>query len=286
MKILVTGASGFLGSNIMLRRGHEFLGTFLGSGHTGLERLDISRREEVAEFIKKSGPDAVIHTAAMRNDAAEKDHEGGYRINVEGSRNVARACKETGAFMVHVSTDLIFDGNRGNYIEADPPSPVSYYGETKAAAEREVREALPLACIARTSLVFGWDSRRGNFTTTVIKNLKEGKPFEVVSDQHVTPSYVSNVAEMLVEMCERRLDGIFNVAGATRLTRYEFALEIADVFSLDRRLLKPVSMDQVNWGTKRGRDCSLDVSLITKTLKTKPMSSLQGLMAMKNAGGN
>lgn len=283
MKIVVTGSTGFLGSVILGRYSskHAIVGVL--HSYDAPARLDVRNKEKVIEFFKSQRPDAVIHAAAMRNDLVEKNHDEGRRVNVEGAKNVASACKNTGTFMVYVSTDLVFDGRKGNYKEEDAPSPVSHYGRTKALAEQAVSEMLGDACIARTSLLYGWDKKKPNFVTSVISSLRENKPFEAVNDQYVTPSYVENVADMLVELCEKRLVGIYHTAGASRLTRFDFALQIADVFSLNADLVRPISMDQVAWGTKRGKDCSLDVSLITKMLKAKPLSSLDGLKAMKNS---
>jgi dTDP-4-dehydrorhamnose reductase len=283
MKIIVTGSSGFLGSTIFSKFSskHEVVG--INHSHGPATRLDIRDKEQVIEFLKKKRPDAVIHTAAMRNDLVETDHKEGYGVNVEGTKNIATGCKNIGAFMVYVSTDLVFDGSKGNYSEVDVPSPLSYYGQTKALAEQTVREVLQDVCIARTSLLYGWYKKRPNFAMLVINYLRENKPFEAISDQYVTPSYVENVVDMLIELCERRLAGTYHTAGASRLTRFDFAVQIADVFSLNHKLIKPIPVSQVAWGTKRGKDCSLDVSLITKILEAKPLSSLDGIRAMKSS---
>jgi dTDP-4-dehydrorhamnose reductase len=282
MKILVMGSSGFLGSTILRkhRENHEIIGT--SYSQSGQLKLDVADRERVVSLIREQRPDAVINSAAMRNDLVEKDHPKGFSVNVEGARNVALACKEADAFIVHISTDLIFDGNKGSYVEEDLANPVSYYGITKSLSEAAVRDTLMDGCVARTSLLYGLDRLRPNFATLVINSLREGKTFEALRDQYVTPSYVENVADMLIEICERKLSGTFHTAGASRITRYDFARQIAQVFSLNADLIRPISMDQMKWSTKRGKDCSLNVNLSTKILNAKPMSSLEGLQAMRS----
>lgn len=284
MKILVTGSSGFLGLHVLEkgRQLHQVFGTSHNFDNPDLLKMDVSKEQDVNRVIASVEPDVVVHAAAMRNDAVERNHEEGFAVNVQGTRNLAEACKKRDIFLAYVSSDLVFDGNKGLYKEDDEPNPVSYFGCTKMLAEKSICEVGARYCVARTSMLYGWDRRSSNFAMTVIKNLRAKKEFEVVKDQFVTPSYVENIADMILEICKRQLEGTFHLAGKSRITRYDFALQIADIFLLDSSLLNPVSIDQLNWTTKRGKDCSLDVSLISQLLDTKPLSSLEGIRIMKS----
>ncbi|SMH72294.1 SDR family oxidoreductase [Candidatus Nitrosotalea okcheonensis] len=283
MKIFVTGASGFLGYVITKKKTiHDIVGSYYSHEMLKMIHLDVLDKSKIEKIFQKEKPDVIIHAAAMRNDAVEKNNEMGRLINVKGTLNIVEICKKMGIMLVYISTDLIFDGKKGLYEENDIPNPLSYYGLTKFEAEKTVINNYDKTCVVRTSLLYGWNNSFSNFVMLVIQNLRKGQRFNAINDQYVSPSYAENVADMLIEICEKQITGICHVAGTTRLTRFEFANQISDIFELNKELIEPISMTEMNWKTNRGMDCSLSVELVKKILKTKPMSTLEGLKNMKN----
>ena len=219
------------------------------------------------DAIYKIKPEVIIHTAALTNvDECEVNKALAHKINTEGTRRVAKIEKDLDAFLVYVSTDYVFSGEKGRYKEDDKPHPVNYYGYTKLLGE------LHCDCIARPCVIYGVKQASGkvNFALWIIEKLRKGEPITIVTDQYVTPTLNTNLARMLLEIAERNLRGVFHLAGGTRVSRYEFALQIANTFRLDEDLITPSSMDEMKWIASRPKDSSLDTSKASRYLKEKP----------------
>lgn len=288
MRLLVTGTSGLLGSVLVKRaseNGNEVFASHKMESNNGenLRILDLSKKESVTKVVQNAKPNAVIHAAAMADvDKCEEERELAYIINSEGTKNVAEACKSVGAFLVYISTDYVFDGLKGFYSESDYTKPIGWYAITKFKGEEYVRQRLDNFCIARTSVVYGWGRKqRFNFATWLLDNLRKGKQVNVLTDQYVSPTYNCNLADMLLEIAERSINGVLHTAGASRVSRYNFALKLANVFGLDTNLIRGIKIDDINWKAKRPRDSSLDVSRAMQILKNKPLSLERSLMMMK-----
>jgi dTDP-4-dehydrorhamnose reductase len=208
-RLLVTGASGFVGSNVVAvagSQGYEVLGT-QGSPNGPWPRLDISDRQATLDLLAATKPDVVVHTAAGRNP-----HD--WAVIADGSAHVASAARQVGARMVHVSTDAVFGGDRGPYDESALPAPVNLYGSAKAAAETAVKET---ALIVRISLVLGG----GNHEQLV----HQGAPH--YTNALRSPIHVEDLARALVELAESDLAGVVHLSGADDVSRYELARLIA-----------------------------------------------------------
>ena len=232
-------------------------------------KLDVRDKASVKKAFETTKPDVVIHTAALTDvDKCEVERDLAWETNVVGTRNVVEFAK--GAFLIYVSTDYVFSGDRGMYREEDRPDPLNYYGFTKYVGELEVAK-LREYVIARTSAIYGARPAAGktNFALWVIEKLRKGEEIRVVTDQWLSPTLNSNLAEMILEIVERRLTGVYHLAGATRIDRYNFAKRVAEIFQL-RDLIKPTSMENMTWIAKRPRDSSLDVTKAMKTLHHKP----------------
>jgi dTDP-4-dehydrorhamnose reductase len=287
LRLLVTGASGLLGRRVVelaLLRGHEVYAVYkehvVGLGVP--IRLDITDRERLMEVVLRLRPDVIIHTAAFTDvDGCEVNRELAWRVNAEATGYVAEAAARVGSHLVYVSTDYVFDGERGLYREEDRPNPINYYGYTKLMGEEFVRERAGSWCIVRTSVVYGWSVGKLNFATWLIDNLGRGREVRVVTDQFVSPTLNTNLAEMLLEIAERGIVGVLHTAGASRVSRYEFAVRLAEVFGLNNNLVRPVRMSEMAWKAKRPRDSSLDVSRARAVLSAKPMELDQALLTMK-----
>lgn len=286
MKIFVTGSTGLLGHQVVklaIDAGHKVLASYIGPPPADGEpvELDLLNMQSIKPTITKLKPDAIIHTAAYTDvDGCETNRNIARKLNAEATKQIALAAGEIDAHLIYISTDYIFDGKKGRYKEADEPNPLSYYGLTKLEGERHVRASLEEWCITRTSAIYGWGGEKKNFATWILDNLSAGKQVKAVADQHVSPTLNTNLAEMLLEISERRLTGVLHTAGASRISRYDFAVELAKVFDKDPNLIKGVKMDEMTWVAKRPRDSSLDVSRCAGLLKVKPLGAPEALRAM------
>jgi len=284
--LLVTGASGLLGSKIVKAAMHHFKVIPLHNTkplHENSLRLDITNAWEVSSLFNKIKPYAVIHTASETNvDKCETEKAHAWKINVEGTQNIALASNKVGAKLVYISTDYVFDGQKGNYSEQDKPNPINHYGITKLEGEKIVIKNCKKYAILRTSVLYGWHPWKQNFVTWVINQLNQNKEIMVVDDHFNTPTLADNLAEMIIEVVQKDISGLYHASGKERISRYNFALKIAKTFSLDTSLIKPVKMNQLTtWIAKRPRDSSLNTEKIQKQLKTKPLNITQGLRKMK-----
>jgi dTDP-4-dehydrorhamnose reductase len=289
MRILVTGASGLLGSKlveILLRKGYVvYAGYNENKPKAGLPvKLDVSNEGDVERAFEISRPEVVVHAAALTNvDACELNKELAWSINVVGTRNTVKLSKKYRAFLIYISTDYVFKGDKGMYSEDDPTEPVNYYGYTKLKGEEEVR-LLEEHCIARTSVIYGSIPAAGkvNFALWVIDKLRKGEKVRALTDQWNSPTLNVNLAEMIVEIVERRFLGTFHLAGATRISRYDFARLIARKFNLDECLIQPITSNEISWIAQRPRDSSLNVEKASRTLKIKPLDIHRSLEILRS----
>lgn len=284
-ELLVTGASGLLGNRIvdLAKNDHTIIPLHKTKPlHSNSIKLDITNLSDALSLFNKLKPNAVIHTASETNvDKCETEREHAWKVNVEGTRNIALACAKTNAKLVYISTDYVFDGEKGNYKEEDKPNPINYYGLTKLEGEKQVAQHCRNYAILRTSVLYGWHPWKQNFTTWTINQLKQNKEITVVEDHYNTPTLVDNLAEMALEVVEKDLQGLLHASGSERISRYEFAKQIAKTFNLNPHLIRPTRMSQLTtWTAKRPKDSSLNTSKIQKQLKTKPLNITEGLERM------
>ena len=288
LKLLVTGAGGLLGSavaKIASERHSVFSGFRRRVPKFGepvaIDLLNLDRIQRVVRTLK---PDAILHAAALTDvDRCEAEKRVATRVNYEATKVISAAAARAGAYFLYMSTDAVFDGERGMYRETDRPNPINHYGLTKLMGEEAVRAAGVKSCIARSSVIYG--SRpaalKDNFAIWLIEKLTAGHPVNIVTDQFVSPSLNSNVAEMVLELTERSLTGTYHASGASRVSRYDFAGALAATFRLDASLIRAVRMKDMKWTAPRPRDSSLDVSKATRTLKHVPLPLGVSLVRLK-----
>ncbi len=284
MKLLITGGSGLLGSKVAemaQARGDE---VFSGYAHNMPSygkpvRFDLLDCPSISDMLEELAPEVIIHSAALTDvDRCEREKELAYKMNVEGTQAIAAAAQKAGSFLVYISTDYVFDGMRGMYQEDDRPNPVSYYGCSKLLGEQYCS-----GCIVRTCVIYGSRPASGkvNFALWLIESLKSDKQVRVVTDQFITPTLNTNLAEMVLEAADRRLSGIYHLAGATRISRYDYALELAKEFDLDSDLLLHSGMKDMKWTARRPIDSSLDTSKARRELMNKPLPLNEALRTLK-----
>jgi dTDP-4-dehydrorhamnose reductase len=288
LKLLITGASGLYGSKlakVAVERNHEVYSCDVQESQVcgNFVKFDVSNKELVNEAFKRVKPDVVVHAATLTDvDNCELNKEFAWKINVEGTRNIVESAKNKGSFLIYISTDYVFNGEKGWYTELDKPDPINHYGLTKLKAE-ELVKAQDEYFIARPSVIYGSTPAAGkvNFALWLIETLRRGEHAKIVTDQWNTPTLNSNVAEMTLEAAERRLTGTFHLCGATRVSRFQFAQLIAETFGLEKNLIDPVLSSQFKWPAKRPMDSSLDTAKARQTLKNKPLEIHEALKRLK-----
>jgi len=249
-RILLTGANGLLGQKLVGLLADkpevELVATARGDnrlpfseGYT-YRSMDITDRQQVLDVITDVCPDVVIHGAAMTDvDKCEVQKDNCWAQNVHAVEYIIEACQAINAFLVHVSTDFIFDGSAGPYDETAEGNPISFYGWSKLAGEFAVRHSKLRWAIARTVLVYGiaHDMSRSNIILWVKKSLEDGKTIKVVTDQWRSPTLAEDLAMGCYLIADQEAEGIFNISGKEVLTPYEMAIKTADYFGLDKSLI-------------------------------------------------
>jgi dTDP-4-dehydrorhamnose reductase len=254
--LLVTGGSGYLGLEL-LRQRPDAIGTFLTSTTPGGLRLDVRDTAAVRRVFERERPRAVIHTAYRQDDRA---------TTLDGALAVAEAAAAVEARLVHLSTDVLFDGMKnGAYREEDEPRPITDYGRAKADAERAVSTAHPGALIVRTSLLYG-GPRLGRQEQTVIDAARGNSKTVFFTDELRCPTHVGDLAAALLELVDHDRAGVLHVAGADTLDRHEFACLLAAARGLDPRRLRAAKM--ADSALIRPRNCALSSELARELLRT------------------
>jgi dTDP-4-dehydrorhamnose reductase len=287
LRLLITGAGGLLGrkvAQLALEKGHDVYSLYR-EHPTSFGRqiqVDLMNQSEISEAITKLKPEAIIHSAACTDvDGCETNHELAWKINAEATKQIAIESTRINSQLIYVSTDYVFDGERGYYTEEDETNPLSYYGYTKLKGEEFTKEHATEWCIARPSVLYGWLDYKQNFATWLINSLNQKKEVRVLEDQFVSPTLNTNLAGMLLEITERKKLGILHTAGGTRVSRHEYALRLAEVFNLNKDLIKPAKMDEMSWKAKRPKDSSLNVNKTAALLNKKPLTLDQAFEIMK-----
>ncbi|MFL5319589.1 MAG: SDR family oxidoreductase [Myxococcaceae bacterium] len=241
MRLLVTGATGLVASRIVpiaRARGHVVV------AQSRATHGELWRPEIVDALFAASVPDVIIHPAGLTDvDACERSPDEAYRSNMLATRNLAGAARRTGAHLIYVSTDYVFDGERGPYSENDLPNPQGVYARTKFQAELVARTFVPSCAIVRTATVMGWPpGAKNNFGAWLVKSMSSGESVRLFSDQIVSPSLASNVAEMVIDVAEARGAGVWNLCGADAVDRVSVGRKVCEVFGFDQALIQPVKM--------------------------------------------
>lgn len=261
-KVLITGAAGQLGRDVsaVLARSYETIAL-------SKESCDISNKQQVLEIISYHQPNVVVNCAAYTDvDGAESNPELAFRINADGAENVALACKQVGARMIHISTDYVFDGRLERpYIETDSPNPINTYGKSKLAGEERIAAALSNHLILRTAWVYGQFGK--NFVKTMLKlatdwrsRLESGeKPaaINVVNDQKGNPTWTLDLAEQIHLLVSSDITGIVHATSEGETTWYDLATAIFVEVGLAVDVI-PCSSEQFPRLAKRPGNSSLE----------------------------
>ena len=221
--------------------------------------VDITNESKIKETIENINPDFVVNTAAIANvDLCETERELAYKTNALAVKYIGEACKNLNIPSCHISTDYVFDGGKGNYVEDDEINPINYYGWTKAEGEKVLNELnYDLTSIVRISVPYCVSPVKTNFFLWVLNSLREGNEVNAVIDQWNTPTYTDELTNGIIKIYEKDVSGIIHFGGGEKVSRYEFALKIAEIFDLNVDLIKPIKSSELGWKANRPKDTSL-----------------------------
>ena len=287
-RLLVTGASGMLGANLVLLAqdmGYEVLGWTnsrrLVNAPFATRPVDFLNQPALAQAFETAQPDALINCAAQANvDLAEKHPGATFRINADAAGELATLARIANVPMVHISTDAVFDGTQGNYRETDTPNPLNTYAKSKLAGEQAVAEANPDAAIARV-VFYGWSlTGTRSLAEFFYNNLTAGKPVNGFTDMFFSPLYVRHLAETLLEMLDKRMGGIYHVYSPESLSKYHFGMLLAHEFGLDASLIRPISALDSDLLARRSLNLSMNTDKLQAALGKPLPSQAEGLRAL------
>jgi dTDP-4-dehydrorhamnose reductase len=287
MRVLVTGGSGFLGSHLaraLQAAGHQVLATYHHHAErvpAGIEGvlMDLRNAASMAAAVRAARAESIIHAAAMPDLKHCEDHPDlARRVNEEGAVRLAELGEEAGARFVFISTDQVFDGERGMYRENDPPNPFTVYGRTKAAAERGVRRAQPRALVVRLALLYG-QSPGGTRSCTeqILTALAEHERPRLFMDEHRSPILDEDAAGAIIDLMRHDDLKLIHLGGPDRVSRYELGVMLCGAFKLDRTHLEVARHAELFGGPRRPRDVSLDSAAARALLKKRPRALRDGL---------
>ncbi|MBI4640058.1 MAG: SDR family oxidoreductase [Candidatus Tectomicrobia bacterium] len=285
LKVLVTGASGFIGMNIAryLKERSIVMGTYFNHPYTMMDipmlSLDLRDGRALAMMVFEMRPYAVVHCAALTDaEFCEKNRALASLINVEGTRRLARVARDIGARMIYLSTDLVFNGEKGWYREDDPVSPVQMYGETKVRGEEAIMEEHDNAAILRVGLVYGSSPLETRSASEwPLHEIQQGRTPTLFTDQFRTPTSALNIARVVGELLDHSFTGILHVAGPDRMSRYEFGCALLEAYGVSLSRIKPGSIEDLPSVSTRPRDSSLNTDLARSLLKTPLLGVNEGL---------
>ena len=262
-KILITGGTGQLGATLTeyLKEYYEVFSTSYNSENA----VDITNKNEVDIALSKIEPDCIINCAAFTNvDKNEIDRKRAYSVNVEGIKNII-SCSNKDTKIIHISSDYVFDGSRASFKEEDTPNPLSYYGKIKLESENILRSSRRAYLIFRSSVIY--NDSHPNFYTWVYNSLLNGERIKVVTDQISNPTWTWSLSEVIYKSLLNNLEGIFHYGGNDILSRYDFALKIADIFSFNSDNIIPILTEDLDQLATRPHNSTLDSNKIKKILK-------------------
>jgi len=281
---LVIGATGLVGAQLIHaigRAGAPAIGTYNTLAAAGLLPLDISDLGQVRNVVAEAAPAVVYLAAALASvDGCEAQPQEAWLTNVLGVHHVVQAANDAGVPLVFFSTDYIFDGTSGPYLEDHPAHPISEYGRQKVIGEQHVALHAGEFLIVRTTVVYGWEQRGKNFVTSLVAALAAGRRVRVPADQVGTPTYAPNLADVVVDLVASGVRGVVNVAGPDRVGRGALAQEVAAVFRVDPGLVVPAATRDLGQRAARPLDAGLRVDKVRGLTRVPLIGYREGLRLM------
>ena len=294
IKVVITGSNGLLGQSLLglllsEKEKYEVIGFSKGENRSGRNdflyiSIDITDEVLLKEKLVEIQPNFIINTAAMTNvDACENNKIACNTLNIDVVKWLAEVSDKINAHLIHLSTDFIFDGKKGYYKETDEANPLSYYGLSKLKSEEILLKSNINYTILRTILVYGkvFDMSRSNIVFWVKEMLENKKEITIVDDQYRMPTYVADLALACKISMDKKAIGIYNISSSKLLSVYEIAQQIAEVFELNKTLIKPISTSTLNQTAPRPAKTGFDLSKTNKELDFYPKSFKEDLVKFK-----
>jgi dTDP-4-dehydrorhamnose reductase len=291
VKVLVTGANGLLGQHmikVLLHKNYQVIATSRGESRLPFQpsdnytyhEMDVANAMDTLSVMSLEKPDVVVHAAAMTQvDDCELRPQQCEKINVQGTSQILTDAETFSSHFIFISTDFVFDGEKGNYSEEEDTKPISLYGFSKLQAESMVQTSTIPFAIVRTCLVYGnlLKGTRSNIISWVKESLEQGKTIQVVSDQLRTPTYVEDLANGIALIIEKKATGIYHISGKDWLTPYDIAIKTANKFHLDISKIVKVDASTFKQPGRRPLKTGFVIEKARKELGYEPMSFDEGL---------
>lgn len=246
--------------------------------------MDIRKKEEVEKVILGISPQVIVNTASISDiNQCEEKKALAWEVNYSGTKHIVDTSKKIDAMLIYISTDLVFDGTKGNYSERETPRPLSQYGKSKLAAENYIKSYSSRYCIIRPSLIYGWSLNSSEtFVEKILKSLQHGNSYKGFVDEYRNPIYVKNLCKIILTLAKRlKFNELFHICGPERLSRYDIALRTCNVFGLDPTGVIPSTSSEYPFAEIRPKDCSMDISKIKSVIIEKIADFNEGLYEMK-----
>lgn len=291
-RLLITGATGLLGSNLVSEaaESYEVIGwsrscTAMPSG-CAMDCVDLANTHITTRRLHERRPDVIVHCAAMTDvERCEREPSVARVMNVEATRTLVRWCAQHGARFVFISTDSVFDGTCGHYGEDDRPAPVNEYARTKLAAEAVVTDCLPDALILRTNFYGRNFKQKLSLAEWMLKKLARREPLPAFVDVRFNPILANHLGRIILDLIAYGAKGVFHAAARDECSKYEFALLIARIFGLDAGEVIAASIDDFGFAAQRPKNTTLAVGKISDFLGREMPSVEEGLRSFKQSLG-
>ena len=287
---MVTGSNGLLGQTLISllssKKGVKLIATSKGANRyldtAGYEyaELDLCDSTAVTNVLDTYLPDVIIHTAAITNvDTCHIERDLCRKLNIHAVEDLVKLCEKQNIHFIHLSTDFVFDGQNGPYLETDEPKPVSFYGESKYEAEKLIQASACKWAIIRTILVYGVTANmsRSNIVLWAKSALEKGEFINVVNDQWRMPTLVQDLAEACWLIAEQGANGVFHVSGREMMTICDLVYKVADFWKLDKTLIVPINSASLNQEAKRPAKTGFILDKAMNVLGYRPHSFVDGL---------
>ncbi|MBU0508426.1 SDR family oxidoreductase [bacterium] len=273
MRVVVTGASGFVGSRVAqhLIARHEILGvvhTARGGFPFPCERADLTLDEPTGTLFREWKPEVIVHAAAMsRVIECERNPARARAANVEATARLIRLAERLHAKLIFISSDQVFSGKRGGYRESDNPDPIGEYGRTKLEAEREVLNSAARHLVLRSNSVVGPSMGWGeSFSTRILDTIRRGEPLQLYGDQYRSPIHVRKLVQIIEHACISDMNGLLHIGGPKRMSRLDIGFTVLRAYGLSAEKVEPVSYLTHPDAAVMTRDTSYDISQLLQTI--------------------
>jgi len=287
--ILITGASGLLGANLLRCAKTHFRNVVGIYGRhpcilpgVNTLRADLTDASAASDLVKRFRPRWIVHTAAMADvDSCEERPESARLSNEGMTRNIVRSAGAIGARVTHISTDAVFNGAKGDYSEEDPPDPINVYAATKLAAEKIVLENSGDHLIVRTA-IYGWNLQdKLSLAEWILQRLETGSPMPGFKDVFFSPILVNDLSDFILQMMSREMKGLYHVSGSESLSKFDFAVKLANVFNLDANFVRSAVLEDVPLKAPRPKNLELRTDKISRALGIRMPDVNGGLLRFK-----